>query len=99
MRKIVYSIEGNIGSGKTTLLQMLRNKIPGIVISPEPIGDWQHVSKYNLLEAYYAEPHRWAYTFQNYALLTRMNQLYLLINKQPHNSHVLFSERSVMADK
>lgn len=54
MRKIVYSIEGNIGSGKTTLLQMLKNRLPKIVISSEPISDWQCVSKYNLLETYYA---------------------------------------------
>jgi len=33
MRKIVYSIEGNIGSGKSTLLKLLSQKMPQIIIS------------------------------------------------------------------
>lgn len=96
---IVYSIEGNIGSGKSTLLQLLRTHIPAMVVSPEPIGEWQRIGKHNILEAYYQHPQRWAYSFQTYALLTRMNQLYRMIRAHPQQNRPLFTERSIAADR
>jgi deoxyadenosine/deoxycytidine kinase len=81
---IVYSIEGNIGSGKTTLLHLLRAHIPNIILSPEPIGEWQRIGSHNILEAYYRDPSRWAYSFQTYALLTRVNQLSSILRTQPY---------------
>jgi deoxyadenosine/deoxycytidine kinase len=81
MKRIVYSIEGNIGSGKTTLLHLFKIKNPQIFISPEPLHDWQKVASFNLLQTYYDQPNRWAYTFQNYALLTRMRQLNSLLSQ------------------
>lgn len=89
MSKIVYSIEGNIGSGKSTLLQLLRSHIPTMTVSPEPIGEWQRIGSYNILEAYYNDSKRWAYSFQTYALLTRMNQLFRMV-RAPH-SGLLFT--------
>lgn len=95
---IVYSIEGNIGSGKSTLLQLLRSHIPSMVVSPEPIGEWQRIGAHNILDAYYRDSQRWAYSFQIYALLTRMNQLYRILRS--HNGHgLLFTERSIAADR
>lgn len=80
---IVYSIEGNIGSGKTTLLHLLRTHLPSMVISAEPIGEWQRVGNHNILDVYYKDPQRWAYSFQSYALLSRMNQLYHMLRAHP----------------
>lgn len=68
-----------------------------MAVSPEPIAHWQQLQGFNLLAAYYQDPHRWAYSFQNYALLTRMNQLHRLL--QDNDPRPLFSERSVIADR
>lgn len=99
MQQIVYSIEGNIGSGKTVLLHLLSKRLPNILIAPEPLGEWQQIENHNLLKVYYDDPHRWAYTFQNYALLTRSNHLHNLIKNNYSRHHHLFSERSIVADK
>jgi deoxyguanosine kinase len=53
MRKIIYSIEGNIGSGKSTLLKKITQEIQNVVIVPEPIESWQQVAGFNLLDKYY----------------------------------------------
>lgn len=79
MKQVVYSIEGNIGSGKTVLLNLLSKHLPNLVIAPEPVEDWQHINRFNLLQQYYDDPHRWAYTFQNYAILTRSKHLHKLL--------------------
>lgn len=98
---IVYSIEGNIGSGKTTLLHLLRAHIPNIILSPEPIGEWQRIGPHNILEAYYRDPSRWAYSFQTYALLSRVNQLSSILRTRPCTVPLapLFTERSIAADR
>lgn len=95
---IVYSIEGNIGSGKSTLLQLLRAHIPSIVVSPEPIAQWQKVGNHNILEAYYQDSQRWAYSFQTYALLTRITHISRMLRRHPNHA-LLFTERSIAADR
>ena len=100
MRKAIYSVEGNIGSGKSTLLSLIKEQISAIQVVPEPVADWQNVSKFNLLEIYYKDPHRWAYTFQLNAVATRMKglrDLLSMMKQQPDNT--FFSERSIIADK
>lgn len=83
--RTIFSVEGNIGSGKTTLLSLICKEIPQIKIMPEPVADWQNISKFNLLDQYYKEPHRWAYTFQINAVVSRMKNLRNLI-KMMNNS-------------
>jgi deoxyguanosine kinase len=98
MRKIIYSIEGNIGSGKSTLLRSLMNSMSQITAIPEPVEKWQHVAGYNLLDKYYEDPTRWGYTFQVNCILSRMTQLSNLFESmRPDKIYV--SERSVQADK
>ena len=49
---------------------------------PEPVEKWQAVRgapgapgpAHNMLDAFYKEPQRYAYTFQNYVFLTRVMQ-------------------------
>jgi hypothetical protein len=50
----------------------------------EPVDEWRAVRTdaggppVNLLEAFYADPKRYAYTFQHYVLLTRMAKVRLV---------------------
>jgi deoxyadenosine/deoxycytidine kinase len=45
-------------------------------VVPEPIDKWQDVGPdhFNILDAFYADPSRYAYTFQNYVFVTRVMQ-------------------------
>ncbi|TVU39313.1 hypothetical protein EJB05_12726, partial [Eragrostis curvula] len=79
-RRLTFCVEGNISVGKTTFLQRIANEtieIRDLVkIVPEPIAKWQDVGPehFNILHAFYAEPQRYAYTFQNYVFVTRVMQ-------------------------
>ena len=75
MNPIVISIEGNIGSGKSTLLRTLRERNPDWHFVDEPVDSWMSLKNdagESLLSLFYADKRRWAYTFQNTALLTRI---------------------------
>lgn len=98
MRKVIYSIEGNIGSGKSTLLKAVMNSMSQATIIPEPVDSWQHVGGYNLLDKYYEDPIRWGYTFQINCILSRMTQLSKSIETMKKD-RVYISERSVQSDK
>ncbi len=46
-------------------------------VFPEPVEKWQKLggTEVNLLDAFYKDPPRYAYTFQNYVFLTRVEQV------------------------
>jgi deoxyadenosine/deoxycytidine kinase len=91
-------LEGNIGAGKSTMLQLLSG-LPSVALIPEPTAKWQHVNQQeNLLDLFYKDTPRWAYTFQTYAFLTRLQAVleYRARNRQDA-VHVL--ERSVYCDR
>ena len=46
-------------------------------VVPEPVDRWQSVGvgSHNILDAFYEQPERYAYTFQNYVFVTRMMQV------------------------
>jgi deoxyguanosine kinase len=72
---ILISIEGNIGSGKSTLLRELRERNPDWHFIDEPVESWMSLKNErgeSLLQLFYGDKRRWAYTFQQTALLTRM---------------------------
>lgn len=94
-RPFVLSIEGNIGVGKSTLLDYLKEHLP-LTIGQEPCEQWQQVGKGNLLDHFYQDPQRWAYTFQTYALLTRI-QLQKSVIASAQTPFCVF-ERSVYSD-
>lgn len=79
-KRLTFCVEGNISVGKTTFLQRIANEtleLQDLVeIVPEPINKWQDVGPdhFNVLDAFYAEPQRYAYTFQNYVFVTRVMQ-------------------------
>lgn len=63
---ILLSIEGNIGAGKSTLLRALRAAHPEWTFIDEPLDTWTALKNEtgNLLECFYGDQDRWAYTFQ-----------------------------------
>ncbi len=80
---IKLAVEGNIGAGKSTFLDILQDRSLElqdlIEVVPEPVEEWQKVHNgtgepINLLDRFYKEPERYAYTFQHYVLLTRMEK-------------------------
>ncbi|KAF3445455.1 hypothetical protein FNV43_RR10631 [Rhamnella rubrinervis] len=79
-KRITLCVEGNISVGKTTFLQRIANEtleLQDLVeVVPEPINKWQDIGPdhFNILDAFYAEPQRYAYTFQNYVFVTRVMQ-------------------------
>ena len=86
------SIEGNIGAGKSTLLQVLtKNFGDELEIKFEPVDRWKDCRGSNLLEAFYKDPKRYAYTFQSFAFITRM-----MDHVQTRN--ILVFERSPLSD-
>ena len=105
MYPIIISLDGNIGAGKSTLLAEIRNRLHDVHIVDEPVGQWtslKNAEGKNLLELFYEDKKRWAYTFQNCAILTRLKNIQDAVEnldstvKEPQ---VIITERSVLTDK
>lgn len=94
-----FTIEGNIGCGKSTFLALLRQKLPEAKWIEEPVSEWQNLGgkNINILEKYYKEPNRWGFTFQIYAIFTRIKALQEACERYPNK--IKISERSILADK
>jgi len=105
MNPIIISLDGNIGAGKSTLLNAIREKIPEINYVDEPVGQWTSLKNgegRNLLELFYEDKKRWAYTFQNCAILTRLKNIQDAIqklDKSNSESQIVLTERSVLTDR
>ncbi len=92
-----FIIEGNIGAGKSTFLRLIDEKLPAQIVY-EPLDQWQKASPdQNLLDHFYKDTKRWAYTFQSYAFITRVMQQH---KKQLETGALLqVLERSVYSDR
>ena len=91
-------VEGNIGAGKSTFLKILQDNLQIEAIF-EPANKWQSDSEQeNLLHLFYKDMKRWAYTFQSYAFITRIQSI---LEHQKNNSSdkVQILERSVYCDR
>ncbi|KFK41618.1 hypothetical protein AALP_AA2G151700, partial [Arabis alpina] len=79
-KRLTFCVEGNISVGKSTFLQRIANETIElrdlVEIVPEPVAKWQDIGPdhFNILDAFYSEPQRYAYTFQNYVFVTRLMQ-------------------------
>ncbi|GAB2224053.1 hypothetical protein Drorol1_Dr00004799 [Drosera rotundifolia] len=79
-KRLTFCVEGNISVGKTTFLQRIANETLElrdlVEVVPEPVDKWQDIgpNHSNILDKFYAEPERYAYTFQNYVFVTRVMQ-------------------------
>jgi deoxyadenosine/deoxycytidine kinase len=105
MNPIIISLDGNIGAGKSTLLAEIRKHIHDVHLVDEPVGQWTALKNNegeNLLELFYKDKRRWAYTFQNCAILTRLKNIKDAVESlDPTLKHpqVIITERSVLTDK
>jgi len=69
----MYIIEGNIGVGKSTFLNLLKKYVPEIKILTEPVNNWiNQIFGQSLLDNFYKNPKRWAYTLENLAMIYRV---------------------------
>ena len=92
-------LEGNIGAGKSTFLRILKNNLDLNIVF-EPTDKWQNVGDDggNLLDLFYKDIKRWAYTFQSYAFITRV-QAQLEYESKKNNKEIFVLERSVYCDR
>ena len=107
-RPIIISIEGNIGSGKSTLMTYLKQNyqyVNGGVLSvgyiDEPIETWNSIrdsaTGENVIEKYYKDQHRYAFSFQMMAYISRLSNFRRAIAENKYD--VLFTERSIYTDR
>jgi deoxyadenosine/deoxycytidine kinase len=103
-RPLIIAIEGNIGVGKSTLLANLKQQFAehGIraVFMPEPVDVWSTVTDETgetILSKYYADPAKYAFSFQIMAYTTRLTALRRIIQENP-DCDVIVCERSLEAD-
>jgi deoxyadenosine/deoxycytidine kinase len=69
----MYILEGNIGVGKSTFLKLLGQYCPEITVIQEPQDNWaSHEQGQSLLENFYKDPRRWAYTLETLAMVSRV---------------------------
>ncbi len=97
-KPISLIIEGNIGAGKSTFLRIMTQLLN---INPifEPHEKWQNIGggTENLLQKFYEDTKRWAYTFQTYAFVSRVREQEVAMAQYPNAVHVI--ERSVYSDR
>ena len=96
----IIAIEGNIGVGKSTFTRILKERIPSSELVSEPVDMWMNIKNNdnkNILQMFYDDIPRWAYTFQNIAYLTRMIKIEDAIRNT--NCNYMFLDRSLGTDK
>ena len=96
----IYSIEGNIGSGKSTLVKMMKEQTSNVVFVKEPVDVWNTIKDNNnetILEKYYKNQEKYAFSFQIMAYISRISILRKTIKKNPND--IIITERSVLTDK
>lgn len=97
---IVVSLDGQIGAGKSTLLASIQEALPDVEVVLEPVGAWmtlKNAEGKSLLELFYEDKRRWAYTFQNCAILTRLRTIKDAIAST--KKRIILTERSVLTDR
>ena len=106
MGPFIFSIDGNIGSGKSTIINHLINsnitiENYNLIFLPEPIDVWNEIkdsSGVTILEKYYADPKKYAFSFQMMAYITRLSQIKMAIKNNPKNS-IIITERCLYTDR
>ena len=102
---IIITLDGNIGAGKSTLLEAIRANVPSVTVIPEPVGEWLTMTNEkgeSLLSLFYGDKRRWAYTFQNCAMLTRLMDTQKILKEYYADTtkpRIIITERSVLTDR
>ena len=98
----IYSMEGNIGVGKTTFINMVKqlHKTREIIVLEEPVAEWLSIKNNEnktILELFYADQNKYAFSFQMMAYISRIALLKQTIRENPQA--IIITERSVYTDK
>jgi deoxyadenosine/deoxycytidine kinase len=99
-QKIIISVEGNIGVGKSTFIKILESKWKDCEVVSEPVDMWKEIvdnEGKNILQTFYENIPRWAYSFQNIACITRMMKIEEAIRNS--KAKYIFLDRSLGTDK
>jgi deoxyadenosine/deoxycytidine kinase len=93
----MFFLEGNIGTGKSTFLELVERA--GLDVIYEPVNEWSSMKNSNgknLLEEFYGNQSRYAYTFQSIAFRTRVKNI---SNSKPETvvERSIFTDRNVFA--
>ena len=103
---IIIAIEGNIGSGKSTMVDLLKKKYNNQILTgrkvlflQEPVKQWEDISSNgeSILEKFYANQEKWAFSFQMMAYISRLDILRKAVKANPNG--IIFTERSLFTDK
>jgi len=88
--------EGNIAAGKSTLGKAMEaSGLFGFI--EEPVDAWQGEFAENILDLFYKDMNRWAFTFQLAAFTTRAKTWTDILTKTDHRNVIL--ERSIYCDR
>lgn len=88
--------EGNIAAGKSTVGRRLAESgLFGFI--EEPVSAWQQGFDENLLDLFYKDANRWAFTFQLAAFTTRAKTWSEVLAMTNHSTVIL--ERSIYCDR
>jgi len=89
----MYILEANTGAGKSTFLKLLEKHNSTILAGYEPVADWQKpVDGQSILTNFFADPQRWAYPMETYAMLSRVRQ-HMIDQENDHPKRII--ERSI----
>ncbi len=94
--RMMVLIEGNIGAGKTTVGRNIANSGHFGFIE-EPTSIWREGFASNMLELFYSDTERWAFTFQICAFVTRAKTWHEIWQRTDHSQVIL--ERSIFCDR
>jgi len=96
--KQIFTIEGEIGAGKTELAKQLAATLErrghSVCLVLEPVQQWKDVG---ILQEFYKDPTRFAYSFQTYVFATRVLAIHEAVMAKPEASIYIF-ERSPVTD-
>lgn len=101
----IVSIEGNIGSGKSTLLANLKTHFEGnanIIFLKEPVDEWATITDEHgttILEKFYANQEKYAFSFQIMAYISRLNLLKEAVAKIKRDTERLPKDASLALEE
>ena len=99
----IISLEANIGGGKSSLVAELKERLgndKNICFLQEPVDLWNTIKDEHgvtILENYYKDQSKYAFTFQMMAYISRLSMLKREINKNKYD--IIITERSTNTDR